>query len=263
MPVMVFKNEGGSLIDWTEKAGLINTNGWWNCIFSEDLDADGDPDFILGNHGLNSKLKASYEMPLTMYVGDFDANDQIDQIVCTRQGNHDVPFAMLSELRKQMPGIVQVIPSYNVYSEIDGIEDILNKRQLERAHVQKAYVLATSWLENLGDGSFNLQPLPIQAQFSPVFGIVAGDFDRDDNTDLLIGGNFNKASINYGPYDAGLGLLLKGDGTGRFHPVEPGESGIAVRGEIRDCALLKKPNGAPLILISRNNDTLLTFQPVE
>jgi hypothetical protein len=263
MPVMVFKNEDGSLKDWTDKAGLANTHGWWNRICTEDLDADGDPDFILGNHGLNSKLTASYEMPLTMYVGDFDANDQFDQILCTRKGDNDVPFAMLSELREQMPGIAQVIPTYNAYSEVDGIEDILNERQLENAYVQKSYILASSWLENLGDGSFTLHPLPLQAQFSPVYGIVAEDFDRDERIDLLIGGNFNNASINYGPYDAGLGLLLKGDGKGRFQPLEPYESGIAVRGEIRDCVVLKKRNGASMLLISRNNDSLLTYQTVQ
>jgi hypothetical protein len=59
MPVRIFHNEGGQLKEATKEAGLGKSNGWWNRIAVADLDKDGYPDLVVGNHGLNSRFKAS------------------------------------------------------------------------------------------------------------------------------------------------------------------------------------------------------------
>ena len=43
-----------------------------NCIKEEDLDNDGDKDYILGNLGENYKFKANPEKPFDIYCADFD-----------------------------------------------------------------------------------------------------------------------------------------------------------------------------------------------
>ena len=52
--------------------------GWWWSIVAEDLDNDGDLDFVLGNMGKNHKFKASSEKPFEVYCDDFDDNGTYD-----------------------------------------------------------------------------------------------------------------------------------------------------------------------------------------
>ena len=61
--------------------GSVRTEGWWNCLAAGDFDADGDMDFVAGNHGLNSRFKATADKPVSMYVNDFDLNGTVEQII--------------------------------------------------------------------------------------------------------------------------------------------------------------------------------------
>ena len=87
MPVKVFINEEGQFTDRSDSWGLSGTEGWWNRVAAEDLDGDGDTDLVLGNHGLNSRFRASAEKPVTMYVNDFDLNGRVEQIICAFNGD--------------------------------------------------------------------------------------------------------------------------------------------------------------------------------
>jgi hypothetical protein len=74
------------------------------------------------------------------------------------------------------------------------------------------------------------------AQWSPAFGICAADFDGDGRQDLVLAQNFFDVESETSRYDAGRGLLLKGDGQGGFTPVSGADSGIVVYGEQRGLA---------------------------
>lgn len=67
----------------------------------------------------------------------------------------------------------------------------------------------------------------------------------------MLGGNLYRANITYGRYDAGYGLLLKSKGQMNFAPQTLAESGLQVRGEVRDMELVKTP-GKALIFISKS-----------
>src|SRR2546430_14465598 len=41
MPVRVFHQENGRLVDRTAEAGLAGTEGWWNSVTVADLNGDG------------------------------------------------------------------------------------------------------------------------------------------------------------------------------------------------------------------------------
>ncbi|MCK5705021.1 MAG: VCBS repeat-containing protein, partial [Cyclobacteriaceae bacterium] len=72
MPFTILKNDGSGFKNVTADLGLENTTGCWFSIKTADMDQDGDPDFILGNLGLNYEYKASKDLPFHVFYYDFD-----------------------------------------------------------------------------------------------------------------------------------------------------------------------------------------------
>ncbi|MDQ3674863.1 MAG: hypothetical protein M3365_10855, partial [Gemmatimonadota bacterium] len=108
-------------------------------------------------------------------------------------------------------------------------------------------------------GSFTLVPLPHEAQFAPVYGILSDDFDRDGKVDLLLAGNFDGVKPEIGRMSGGYGLLLRGDGKGGFAPVMTRESGFFVPGQTRDIQRIRTAQG-DLFVVMRNNEGPLVFK---
>jgi len=119
---------------------------------------------------------------------------------------------------------------------------------------------ASLLLLNQGDETFRQTPLPVEAQFAPIYAILLGDFNRDGNKDLLLGGNFYGAPPEQGRYDAGYGCLLLGNGAGTFTSVSLQNSGFVVAGEIRQIKAVQTAAGKTLIMAARNNDTVMIFR---
>ena len=121
-------------------------------------------------------------------------------------------------------------------------------------------MFASSAMENLGNGRFAIKPLPVEAQFSTVQGVVVQDFDGDGNLDLLVAGNFHVSEVETGRADAGIGLLLTGDGRGHFRPVHVSNSGFMADRDVRDLAMVRSAHGPPYILVGNNNDRMQVFR---
>ncbi|MFS2190470.1 FG-GAP-like repeat-containing protein, partial [Mucilaginibacter sp. Mucisp84] len=103
MPIRIFHNEGGRLKEVTREAGLEWSNGWWNRLEIADIDGDGYPDIVAGNHGLNSRFKATRAKPVSMYVGDFSGTGSIEDIVCTYNGDKQYPMVLRHDLVGELP----------------------------------------------------------------------------------------------------------------------------------------------------------------
>ncbi|MDR3715196.1 MAG: VCBS repeat-containing protein, partial [Puia sp.] len=260
MPIRIFHNEGGFLKEVTREAGLNNSNGWWNRLQIADIDGDGYPDIVAGNHGLNSRFKASRQKPVTMYMGDFSGNGNIEQIVCTYNGDKQYPMALRHDLVGELPYLKKKYLRYAQYKE-QTMEDIFGKEQLQKADKLEAYEMRSSVIMNNRNGTFTMKPLPAEAQFSTVFGLVIKDFDGDGRKDILLGGNFYQSKPEVGIYDASYGLLLKGDGKGNFKSVSPQNSGIVVKGAVRDITEIKAGK-KKLLVFAKNNDKteILSFK---
>jgi hypothetical protein len=269
-PATILLNKGGMLTPLPMgETGLENTSGWWNTLTPVDFDNDGDVDLIGGNLGLNSRLKASVEEPLRMYVKDFDKNDSIDQVLTHYIHDVEYPFYTRDEMTKQMPYLKKRFLSYRKFAEAD-FSTMFPESQLKGAERYEAMMLETVAIENLGSGKFKVKSLGKAAQFSTVNSVLAGDFDSDDKIDLLLAGNFYPINIQMGRNDQSYGLYLKGDGKGNFKALPSTQSGFFIKGEVRrlveiviegkTCYLAFRNNDSPELFTLNNLTTQLTVR---
>lgn len=243
----------------TEQYGLSATHGWWNSIEVDDFDKDGDYDFVVGNLGLNSRIKVSHTKPLQMYLGDFDSNGGSDHILVYYNGDTSYPFASRDQLVKQIPSLKKKFPNYKAYRDVN-LENIITPVQKGNSALMKVSELRSVFMRNTS-GQFSIEPLPALAQHFPVFGIHADDVNGDGNQDVMLVGNLEATQPDFGAYDAGVGLLLLGDGSGNFNALEARESGFVVKGEGRKMAVLRAGDTADKVyLVTRNNDSVVAFK---
>ena len=79
MPIRIFINRDGKKFEEaTSQYFDAQLNGFWSSIAMADFDEDGDMDFVVGNFGINSQLKANKEEPVKLIFADFDNNGSVD-----------------------------------------------------------------------------------------------------------------------------------------------------------------------------------------
>ena len=162
------------------------------------------------------------------------------------------------DLVSQIPSLKKKYLKYENYKD-QTITDMFTPDQLKNAIKLDAYQFASVVLLNDGQARFTAKVLPVEAQVSPVYGIEMADMDGDGNTDILLGGNLYRAKPEIGRYDASYGVFLKGDGKANFTPVPANESGVWINGEVRDITIVRTNKGE-IILVARNNDSILSFK---
>jgi hypothetical protein len=257
MPITVFRNDGESFSEVTEELGLMNTNGFWNSIEIADLDNDGDMDIVAGNIGLNTKLKASKEKPVSMYINDFDGNGKIDHIITTFEEDKAYPLATKDEITRQMPYLLKRYLKHHDFKE-KTVEDIFTPDQLENSLKLNVFETASKFFIN-ENGYFTSKDLPLRAQLSAIYGILIKDIDKDGFKDFIVGGNQFKAKPKIGVYAGSYGTLLRSLKGNEFEDVNLDESGLFVQGEIRDIKAMTFGN-KEIILVARNDDSLKFYK---
>jgi len=251
--ILMYKNENGVLNNISKENGLEEESGWWNKIIATDIDDDGDDDYVIGNLGLNYKYRASVAEPFEVYAHDFDDNGSIDIVLGYYNNGTAFPVRGRQCSSEQMPIIAEKFKTYEEFGEAD-LRDVYGDK-LDRALHLKAKNFASSVLYNEGNGSFKLVELPIKAQFAPINGIIATDFNYDGNKDLLFAGNLFNAEVETGRADAGRGLLMLGNGLGDFEDVSIKEAGFLAHLDAKDLALLETGQGIGRLIIVANNNS--------
>jgi len=252
MPITVLINDNGKFTNSSSRYVKQKTEGWWNVVIAADFDNDGDQDLVAGNFGMNNQYRPSPDKPVSMYYSDFDQNGSVDPILNYYIQEKNWPAPTRDELVDQVPIFKKRFPDYKSYGGA-AIGDVLTEQERKNSKVLTGYVFETSFFRNDGD-SLSMSPLPIQAQFSPVFGLCAMDVNNDGALDIVTGGNLSSMNTRFGRATGNYGSIFLNDGRGNFKYTPPAASGLCVTGDVRSI----KKSGKKLF-IARNNDSLLVI----
>ncbi|MFA6945089.1 MAG: VCBS repeat-containing protein [Pedobacter sp.] len=259
MPIRIFLNQKGKLKDTSSEYIKFGSSGWWNTIYADDMDGDGDKDLVIGNQGLNAQFKASEKEPMSIYYKDFDENGSVDPIFCYYIGGVSYPAASRDDLMDQLPGLKNKFLEYHKYANAT-ITDLFTADQLKDAKVLKAELLETVYLENTGKG-LNLKRLPVEAQYAPVYAVASSDVNKDGKKDLIFAGNNSWTRIKFGQFTSSSGTLLLGNGKSEFTYVPQWKSGLNIRGNVRSLeAISTGKDSGDQFIFGINNAPVITVK---
>ena len=246
MPITIFKNQKGKLVNATASYGLEHTKGLWTALHIADINKDGFEDILAGNRGANSKLLANETYPLELYVDDFDNNGSLDQVMAVEKNGKYYTFSGKDELENQFPAFIK--KKYLAYTDFAGqtIEDVFG-RKLDHAKRYTAEILSSVILFNNKKNGFTIKSLPQQVQWSPVFAFYTADFNQDGITDILTAGNFYGVLPYEGRYDAGYGTVSLNENDAGFKTPGLLQTGFIADGETRDIKVIRTIKGKKMI----------------
>ena len=259
-PVRVFHNNGGKFTEVTQELGLAGFTGWWNGVATGDFDGDGRLDIVASNWGLNTKYRPTPQQPVRIYYGDFAGNGAVDilEAYFDPATGKEVPNRGLRAVSAAMPFIQEKIQSFAAYGEAS-LQDIYGDK-LKTARVVEANTLTSMIFLNRGD-HFEAIPLPMEAQWAPAYGICVADMDGNGTEDIFLSQNFFAVNPDDWRHDAGRGLWLRGDGHGKFEAVPGQESGVAIYGEQRGCAVCDfDGDGRVDLAVTQNGNATRLYQ---
>ncbi len=259
MPITIFENEdGGKLTKRESSTGMEDVVGWWNAVQLKDLDGDGDLDIMAGNHGNNSRFQATSEYPVEMWINDFDGNGSIEQVISTYKNGKRYPMALRHDLLEKLPSLETKYPDYKSYAG-QTITDIFSSEELEQSQHYAATKLESIVGWNDGTGTFTIKDLPMAAQLTPMYDILAEDITGDANKEILMGGNLYSAKPEVGRYDAGYGTVFRIEGDS-LAEIPDSRSGFFVDGQVRSIKSISSKKYGRIILVARNDAGLKVFR---
>jgi hypothetical protein len=265
MPITFFVNDGSKFQKLTS-SGLEDFTGWWNSIAGGDFDNDGDFDYVAGNLGANNSYHVAKETPLRVYAKDFDKNGSVDAVLAcyikeslTNSAEKKLyPVHFWDELNGQSPKFRQLFSRYRDYGRVT-MDHLLSKEDLKGALILEANHFESSYIENLGNGKFKLSTLPVEVQVAPINGMLSEDINDDGNLDVLLVGNDYGNEVFIGRYDALKGMVLLGNGAGKFEAAPCSKTGFYVGGDAKGLAKLYRVNGEELFIATQNLDSLKVY----
>lgn len=248
MPVTVFINQQNRFKPQKIEAG----SGLWQCITITDINKDGFADILAGNWGLNTKLAAGKNGPLKLYVNDFDGNGRTEPIMAYTINGTEYPFLPKDEIEQVMPIIKK---KYLYYTDYAG-KPVSEVFDLSGSSVIKLQAddLSSAVFINDGKGNFTRKDLPAALQWSPVFSLLPAQ--RQDS--YMAGGNFFGVLPYEGQYDAAALICFDVNANTTGNWVTKSVMTNA-KGQIRDMKWLRTASKENILVVARNNGSLLFY----
>lgn len=252
MPLTVFINEKGKFKQTT----IPNSTGLWQTVFIDDANGDGHLDILAGNWGFNNKFRSGKDGPLRLYTADFDNNKNVEQLLSYSFHGIEYPFLAKDEVERPLPLLRKHYPNYSDYAGvamkdvfygwIDTIKPVIAER------------LGSAICYGDGAGRFAIYDLPVDLQLAPIFSFQKVGNNNANETTWLAGGNFFDVIPYEGRYDAqALSLFCIGKNTCKPVP-QPDLAGV--NGQVRDIKWLRTKDNLKVLLVARNNESLMVLQ---
>lgn len=251
MGIRIFMNNQGV---FTSVGLLDKYKGMWNCIEVADVNGDGSLDIIAGNMGLNTKLKANFIEPMTLYIKDFDENGTSESILSVFKPDHkSYVFHQRRDLVDQLPSFKKRFLKYEDYAGKE-FSDVFPPSFTDGAEVHEVNFLETAVFINNGYQQFECKPLPFPAQISSVNTILYDDAGKQ----LILAGNFTDFKPEIGMLDGSFGQVFEFR-NGQFVYSPSATKGLKINGQVRSSLLIPRKKGAAY-LFGRNNNRLVVYQ---
>jgi hypothetical protein len=239
-------------------SNLNQLKGWWQTIAAADLDSDKKTDLILGNIGENFYLQPSDKVPVKMWIADFDNNGKEEKIITQTINGKDLPVFLKKDLTDQIPSLKKQNLKYKDFAQ-KSIQDLFPAKVLEKCQVQLFNYSSSTIAFNNGNGQFKVQPLPMDVQVSCVNKVKAIDINHDNMLDLVMGGNKFHFLPQFSRLDASYGNVLINQGKRQFTCLNSIESGLKLKGEVKDIIAIKN-KGRQYVMFLQNNDFPQLFE---
>ena len=236
----IFRNENGSFKRLQQEESVLNDRGWWFDIRETDVNNDGLKDYVVGNVGLNIKFKSSKEKPFKVYATDFDDNGTNDIVLSKKYHGNYVPVRGRECSSQQMPFIKDKFPTYSEFANAS-LGDIYGEK-LNSSYENEVNEFKSVLLLNLGDGKFEKQILPIEAQLFPALDITTVDLDDDGFEDIVLSGNIYETEVETPRLDAISGLVLLSDGKSSYSALPYWKTGLYLNGNVKSAEIINLGN---------------------
>ena len=261
MGILFFENVNNTFKRKTHSE-LSRFSGWCQTITEMDMDNNGFPDYLVGNWGMNNKFHPTKEKPLHIYADYLDKNTSFDIVLSKVSKTGDLlPVRGKECSSQQTPFINEKLKTYKAFAA-STLPDIYGEDKLKNAYHYEANNFNTILLKNEAGSAFEINNLPIQAQFSPTLGFEVQDINNDGYPDIFGIGNIYDAEVETIRYDASKGYVLLGNENGHFNYVHdlsylnPNEARaikkIIIKGQVH-FIILNKNNSLHIL---RLNETL-------
>ncbi|WP_051554798.1 VCBS repeat-containing protein [Maribacter antarcticus] len=254
----MFRNENGSF----KNTSSIVTNskasnkGWWFEVGETDINNDGLKDYLIGNVGRNIKFTASDKKPFKIYAADFDNNGSNDVVLSKRYKGEYVPVRGKECSSQQMPFINSKFGTYAEYANAS-LVDIYGEN-LKNAYHAEVTEFNSLLLLNKGNGKFEQQYLPVEAQFLPNLSYSFFDINKDGFEDVIVGGNIYNTEVETPRLDSFSGIVMLSNQKDGYVTMPYSKSGLKINGNIKDLNIIKTTKSATLFA-TENNGKLKSF----
>lgn len=239
-----------------KKHVVTDAKGWWTFLLPCDVNNDGKIDFIAGNLGLNTKLKANGNQPVNLYHGDFDGNGRNEQIMTYYINNEQIPFATKHELEKQLPYLKKKYLFAADFAKAS-LSSLFGTDKIDAASKLTANEFSNCVLLNKGNFQFEMIDLPWQAQLTSYRSAAIADIGANGLPDIVLMGNYYDNNVELGRLDGDFGtyLINKGNGHFEYAPL----NGLVIKGQIRRIGAIKIHNRQAFV-IAKNDDSTRIIQ---
>jgi len=221
----------------------------------DDVNADGNADFLAGNWGWNNKFWSGKNGPLKLYVSDFDGNGQTDQLLSYTLNGEEYPFLAKDEVERSLPLLKK---HYLLYADYAG--KIMKDVFYGWIDTVKPYIaerLGSAVCYGDGKGNFTMKDLPAELQLSPIFSFQKVNKAPNENM-YLSGGNFFDVIPYEGRYDA-QPLALFNAAKNNTINYSPQSNLAGLKEQIRDLKWLHTAKHGDVLVVARNNSSLMFY----